>query len=184
MGLFKSNITAAVGSLYPTEVERDLSLSRLYWAVNLGALPAGVVGGWLAKHYGYSAAFLSAAGACLSAWCLWMFSGRTLFSEHSTTAHVTQSHASEKDRLATVSYTHLDVYKRQCSLTRGCSSRPKRLIRWPSWMLCWFWRPLLWAALLAVRASSSPSCAPDSEPMRSNQVTNSPRSSKSPATTH
>ena len=102
MGLFKSNITAAVGSLYPTEVERDLSLSRLYWAVNLGALPAGVVGGWLAKHYGYSGAFLSAAGACLSAWCLWMFSGRTLFSEHSTTAHVTQSHASEKDRLATI----------------------------------------------------------------------------------
>ena len=85
MGLFKSNITAAVGSLYPTEVERDLSLSRLYWAVNLGALPAGVVGGWLAKHYGYSGAFLSATVACLLAWCLW-FSGKTLFAEHPTTA--------------------------------------------------------------------------------------------------
>ena len=45
MGLFKGNLTAAVGSLYPTEIERDLSLSRLYWAVNLGALPAGVAGG-------------------------------------------------------------------------------------------------------------------------------------------
>ena len=64
MGLFKGNLTAAVGSLYQTEMERDLSFNRLYWAVNLGALPAGFVGGWLAKHYGYSAAFLSAAGAC------------------------------------------------------------------------------------------------------------------------
>ena len=102
MGLFKSNITAAVGSLYPTEVERDLSLSRLYWAVNLGALPAGFVGGWLAKHYGYSAAFLSAAGACLLAWCLWIFSGKTLFAEHPPTAPVRQSQASEKDRLVTI----------------------------------------------------------------------------------
>jgi POT family proton-dependent oligopeptide transporter len=101
MGLFKSNITAAVGSLYPTEVERDLSLSRLYWAVNLGALPAGVVGGWLAKHYGYSAAFLSATVACLLAWCLW-FSGKTLFAEHPTTAPVRLSQASEKDRLVTI----------------------------------------------------------------------------------
>ena len=102
MGLFKSNITAAVGSLYPTEVERDLSLSRLYWAVNLGALPAGFVGGWLAKHYGYSAAFLSAAGSCLLAWCLWIFSGKTLFAEHPPTAPVRQSQASEKDRLVTI----------------------------------------------------------------------------------
>ncbi len=59
MGLFKGNITAAVGSLYQTETERDLALNRLYWAVNLGALPSGLVGGWLAKQYGYSAAFLS-----------------------------------------------------------------------------------------------------------------------------
>jgi len=101
MGLFKSNITAAVGSLYPTEVERDRSLSQLYWAVNLGALPAGVAGGWLAKHYGYPAAFLSATVACLLAWCLW-FSGKTLFAEHPTTAPVRQSQASEKDRLATI----------------------------------------------------------------------------------
>ncbi len=102
MGLFKSNITAAVGSLYPTDVERDLSFNRLYWAVNLGALPAGFVGGWLAKHYGFSAAFLFAAGSCLLAWCLWIFSGRTLFAEHPTTAHVRQSQASERDRLATI----------------------------------------------------------------------------------
>ena len=102
MGLFKGNITAAVGSLYQLEKERDLSFNRLYWAVNLGALPAGFVGGWLAKHYGYSAAFLSAAGVCLLAWCLWMFSGRTLFTEHPTTAHARQSQASETDRLATI----------------------------------------------------------------------------------
>jgi len=102
MGLFKGNLTAAVGSLYQTEMERDLSFNRLYWAVNLGALPAGFVGGWLAKHYGYSAAFLSAAGSCLLAWCLWIFSGRTLFAEHPTTAHARQSQASERDRLATI----------------------------------------------------------------------------------
>jgi POT family proton-dependent oligopeptide transporter len=101
MGLFKGNITAAVGSLYPSEIERDLSLTRLYWAVNLGALPSGVVGGWLAKHYGYSAAFLSAGGACLLAWFLWMFSARTVFSEHSRT-QVEESQAPESDRLATI----------------------------------------------------------------------------------
>jgi POT family proton-dependent oligopeptide transporter len=101
MGLFKGNITAAVGSLYQTETERDLSLNRLYWAVNLGALPAGFVGGWLATHYGYSAAFLSATGACLLARCLWMFSGSTLFREHSH-AQVNRSQAPEKDRLATI----------------------------------------------------------------------------------
>ncbi len=101
MGLFKGNITAAVGSLYQTETERDLSLNRLYWAVNLGALPAGFVGGWLASHYGYSAAFLSATGACLLAWCLWMLSGSTLFREHSH-ARVNRSQAPEKDRLATI----------------------------------------------------------------------------------
>ena len=102
MGLFKGNLTAAVGALYQTEKERDISLSRLYWAVNLGALPAGVAGGWLAKHYGYSAAFLSAAGVCLLAWCLWISSGKTLFTEHPTTAHVRLSQASEKDRLVTI----------------------------------------------------------------------------------
>ena len=101
MGLFKGNITAAVGSIYQTEKERDFSFNRLYWAVNLGALPAGFVGGWLAKHYGYSAAFISAAGSCLLAWCLWMFSGKTLFTEHST-AQVRQSHASERDRLGAI----------------------------------------------------------------------------------
>ncbi|MBL9044193.1 MAG: peptide MFS transporter [Myxococcales bacterium] len=101
MGLFKGNITAAVGSLYQTETERDLALTRLYWAVNLGALPSGFVGGWLANNYGYSAAFLSATGACLLASCLWMFSGSTLFREHSH-AQVNRSQAPEKDRLATI----------------------------------------------------------------------------------
>jgi POT family proton-dependent oligopeptide transporter len=101
MGLFKGNITAAVGSLYQTETERDLSLNRLYWAVNLGALPAGFVGGWLAKHYGYSAAFLSATGTLSARECLWMFSGSTLFREHSH-AQVNRSQAPEKDRLATI----------------------------------------------------------------------------------
>ena len=102
MGLFKGNITAAVGSLYPTETARDLALNRLYWAVNLGALPSGFVGGWLATRYGYSAAFLAATGACLLASCLWMFSGSTLlFREHSHT-QVIRSQAPEKDRLATI----------------------------------------------------------------------------------
>ncbi len=101
MGLFKGNLTAAVGSLYQTERGRDLAFNRLYWAVNLGALPSGFVGGWLALHYGYSAAFLTAAGVCLLAWGLWMFSGRTLFHEHSQ-AQVNRSQAPEPDRLATI----------------------------------------------------------------------------------
>jgi dipeptide/tripeptide permease len=33
--------------------------------------PVSWVAGWR-KHYGYSAAFLSATGACLLAWCLWI----------------------------------------------------------------------------------------------------------------
>jgi POT family proton-dependent oligopeptide transporter len=102
MGLFKGNITAAVGSLYQTETARDLALNRLYWAVNLGAFPSGFVGGWLATRYGYSAAFLAATGTCLFASCLWMFSGSTLlFREHSHT-QVIRSQAPEKDRLATI----------------------------------------------------------------------------------
>ncbi|MBL9042449.1 MAG: hypothetical protein JNM83_12655 [Myxococcales bacterium] len=101
MGLLKGNITAAVGSLYQTETARDLALNRLYWAVNLGALPSGFVGGWLATRYGYSAAFLSATGACLLASCLWMLSGSTLFREHSY-AQVNRSQAPERDRLATI----------------------------------------------------------------------------------
>jgi POT family proton-dependent oligopeptide transporter len=99
-GTLQGNITAAVGSLSNRDRARPLLQSAL-----LGSqprrTPSRFVGGWLAKHYGYSGAFLSATVACLLAWCLW-FSGKTLFAEHPTTAHVRQSQASERDRLATI----------------------------------------------------------------------------------
>jgi len=57
MGLFKGNITTLVGSLFP-KYERDAAYSRFYWAVNLGSLPSGLVGGWISSHYGFRSAFL------------------------------------------------------------------------------------------------------------------------------
>ncbi len=57
MGLFKGNMTALVGALFPNH-ERDAAYSRFYWAINLGALPSGIVAGWISSQYGFRAAFL------------------------------------------------------------------------------------------------------------------------------
>ena len=101
MGLLKANLTAAVGSIYPTAIERDIAFTRFYSAANIGSLPAGFASGWLAKRYGYPTAFLSASCACLLAWALWSLTERSLF----TATHHTQneeSHAPERDRLITL----------------------------------------------------------------------------------
>lgn len=101
MGLFKSNITAAVGSLYQTATERDLALTRFYLVVNIGALPSGFVSGLLARHYGYSAAFLAAGVASLLATGVWLLSARSLFDEYTQT-ETEESQAPERDRLLTL----------------------------------------------------------------------------------
>jgi hypothetical protein len=47
-GLFKGNLHGAGRLSVPTESDRDAAFSRFYWAVNLGALPSGIVAGaWL-----------------------------------------------------------------------------------------------------------------------------------------
>ena len=100
VGLFKGNLTALVGSLFPP-TERDAAYSRFYWAVNLGSLPSGFAGGWLHSHYGFRAALL----VCSVAMALVVpigFLTRSLF--HPIHQHETESHhaASERDRIATI----------------------------------------------------------------------------------
>lgn len=99
-GLFKGNITAAVGALFPTDSERDTAYSRFYLSINLGALPSGVVGAWLVKHHGYSIAFLVCGLTCLLATTLWC-SARSLLSAHQQPSR-RHHEASERDRLITI----------------------------------------------------------------------------------
>lgn len=99
-GLFKGNITAAVGALFRSESDRDTAYSRFYLAINLGALPSGVVGAWLVKHHGYSVAFLVCGLTCLLATTLWC-SARSLLSAHQQPAR-RHHEASERDRLITI----------------------------------------------------------------------------------
>ena len=101
MGLFKSNITAAVGSLYQTGTERDRALTRFYLAVNIGALPSGICSGVLARYYGYSSAFRAAGAACLLAAGLWLLAERSLLDAHAQTASA-ESQAPVRDRLLTL----------------------------------------------------------------------------------
>ncbi len=99
-GLFKGNITAAVGALFPTDAERDTAYSRFYLSVNLGALPSGVVGAWLVKHHGYSVAFLACGLSCLLATMLWC-SARSLLTAHHQPSR-RHHEAPERDRLITI----------------------------------------------------------------------------------
>jgi POT family proton-dependent oligopeptide transporter len=50
-GLLKPNISTMVGSLYsPTDVRRDAGFSIFYMGINIGALTASIVCGFLAQH--------------------------------------------------------------------------------------------------------------------------------------
>jgi POT family proton-dependent oligopeptide transporter len=50
-GLLKPNISTMVGSLYsPTDERRDAGFSIFYTGINIGALSASIVCGWLAQH--------------------------------------------------------------------------------------------------------------------------------------
>lgn len=102
MGLFKGNLTAAVGSLFETDPERDAAMSRFYWAINLGALPSGIVGAWLSSRYGYAAAFLSCAAATLLCCILWL-SARDYFPDRQLKhGEDTQFAIPESDRIKTL----------------------------------------------------------------------------------
>ncbi|MEO5962039.1 MAG: oligopeptide:H+ symporter, partial [Thermomonas sp.] len=58
-GLFKPNISTMVGKLYsPTDERRDSGFTLFYMGINLGAMVAPILTGWLAEHFmGGSAEF-------------------------------------------------------------------------------------------------------------------------------
>ena len=61
-GLLKPNISTMVGSLYsPTDVRRDAGFSIFYMGINIGALTASIVCGFLAQHIWFKN-FLSQCG--------------------------------------------------------------------------------------------------------------------------
>jgi POT family proton-dependent oligopeptide transporter len=61
-GLLKPNISTMVGSLYsPTDVRRDAGFSIFYMGINIGALTASIVCGFLAQHIWFKN-FLSQLG--------------------------------------------------------------------------------------------------------------------------
>jgi POT family proton-dependent oligopeptide transporter len=60
-GLFKPNISTLVGKLYPPNDPRlDNAFTIFYMGINLGALLAPLVAGYLRVRYGYHAAFAAA----------------------------------------------------------------------------------------------------------------------------
>ena len=61
-GLLKPNISTMVGSLYsPTDERRDAGFSIFYMGINIGALTASIVCGWLAQSAAFRG-FLENAG--------------------------------------------------------------------------------------------------------------------------
>src|SRR5471030_251942 len=65
-GLLKPNISTLVGNLYRDRPElRDHGFNIFYMGINLGGFVAPLTVSWLRTHYGWSPAFMSAAGAML-----------------------------------------------------------------------------------------------------------------------
>jgi POT family proton-dependent oligopeptide transporter len=63
-GLLKPNVSTLVGNLYRDRPElRDQGFNIYYMGVNLGAFVSPLTVSWLRTHYGWSPAFMSAAGA-------------------------------------------------------------------------------------------------------------------------
>ena len=65
-GLLKPNISTLVGNLYRDRPElRDQGFNIFYMGINIGGFVAPLSVSWLRAHYGWSPAFMSAAGAML-----------------------------------------------------------------------------------------------------------------------
>src|SRR5713226_10318662 len=63
-GLLKPNVSTLVGNLYRDRPElRDQGFNIFYMGINLGAFVSPLTVSWLRTHYGWSPAFMSAAGA-------------------------------------------------------------------------------------------------------------------------
>lgn len=60
-GFFKPNISVLVGQLYqPNDKRKDAAFTIFYMGINLGALIAPLITGYLALHYSYNYGFLAA----------------------------------------------------------------------------------------------------------------------------
>ena len=65
-GLLKPNVSTLVGNLYRDRPQlRDQGFNIYYMGVNVGAFVSPLTVAWLRAHYGWSVAFMSAAGAML-----------------------------------------------------------------------------------------------------------------------
>ncbi|WP_430386268.1 peptide MFS transporter [Blastomonas fulva] len=75
--LFKPNISAIIGRLsFGRPASRDAAFSLFHMFVNLGALIAIVLGGWVAARFGFGPAFTLAGFGMLAALALmWVFKG-------------------------------------------------------------------------------------------------------------
>jgi proton-dependent oligopeptide transporter, POT family len=63
-GLLKPNVSTLAGNLYRDRPElRDQGFNIYYMGVNIGAFVSPITVSWLRTHYGWSVAFMSAAGA-------------------------------------------------------------------------------------------------------------------------
>ncbi|MCX6544119.1 MAG: peptide MFS transporter [Acidobacteria bacterium] len=67
-GMLKPNVSTIVGGLYTDRPQlRDAAFNIFYMGINTGAFIAPLVVAWLREHYGWSAAFMSAAVAMILA---------------------------------------------------------------------------------------------------------------------
>lgn len=98
-GLFKPSISVLVGRLpFATTAARDAAFSTVYMYVNVGAVVAGLLGGFVASRFGWHWAFAAAGIAMGIAWLLLIFFRRH-FAALMTPAPVPDQHGPE-DRLA------------------------------------------------------------------------------------
>lgn len=65
-GLFKPCLSALLGSLFPVGAARTAAFGRFYAAIQIGAMPSTLIGGYLHHRFGWAAAF----AACAVALCL------------------------------------------------------------------------------------------------------------------
>lgn len=69
-GCFKPCLSTLLSLLYPAGDERKIkALSTYYLWIQLGALPSGLIGGWLRQSYGWAAAYSAAATGAFLAFC-------------------------------------------------------------------------------------------------------------------
>lgn len=78
-GLFKSNISSFVGTLYEdNDPRREGGFTLFYMVINLGALIPPLIAGFLIKNYGWHISFLLAAGGLLLGMVIFLLGKKSL----------------------------------------------------------------------------------------------------------